>query len=894
MMLSASSVEQLPIERELRSRRLPLGPGVLLGCMGSQVACAPLGRLMVRARLVGPVAAVEVIQSFQNNQAEPIEFYYLFPVSQAGSISKFRAQVGQRVCDWQVVPKEQAANLAQPTVPPFLGNLFEGEYQTVFCVPLGLVQPGEVVNIDLAYAELLSSVGGDFRFSFPLLLSSRFQTGANTTPEAGSDALGLTPGLVAGPNFALSVALEVAGAAPLKLASSHPLVTHQLPSGELGFELARQDLPARDFTLTYRLGHEKNPQGILRQGRQHFLYHLHPPLSCPPTTTPRHLILLLDVSDNAQGGRLEAAKQVAGQLLQSIGPGELFSLVAFNHQLSGYETGIPCDKSHVGEALRWLSALKASGRADMSIILERVLQLALEPGRSTVVAVIASGKLGNEPELYSTLTSNPSQIRFNSIGIDQAVNHSFLRRLSGYTRGQCTFLGLEAPDEVTQQKLIQDTKGPLLTDVQLVDQGLGINVETFTPGILPGLPLADVVSVIGLKAGTGGIEARARSFSGHPWIEAVVPAVTQNPALGVVWAHHKAREMSDELRLTSGPNASRLRELSSSLSKDYRLVGDFTASVLADPAVEGGAVILPSLLTGEWKPTEVIDLTKNTGGRFASGRIQLPPPPPIEELPPRPPSEEAMSEPAQVLPHPVEADEAPISNPGLRAKVAILSDKPKHDVKPKLTGGMKSEAQTKPMMGSGRMGRMPGGKPVLRQEARRAGIKEPEIEAETQQPKRLPQPNKGVGAAKPPEEVKPEPPPPVEPAPPPPAPPPVTPPPQASPPTVQGSGEVEVTPEAQAKQLLSQDLEFRTAMMTDLKAIYQTLAKCAQAGGAIDPQLLPLLERVLRRLQPLMAQSALLKEAYRIGVLCYQAVRGQDPQALAKTQHWVQRFAKLF
>lgn len=82
--------------------------------------------------------------------------------------------------------------------------------------------------------------------------------------------------------------------------------------------------------------------------------------------------------------------------------------------------------------------------------------------------------------------------------------------------------------------------------------------------------------------------------------------------------------------------------------------------------------------------------------------------------------------------------------------------------------------------------------------------------------------------------------------------------------------------------------------MVDLKLVYQTLAKCAQAGGAADPSLVPLLEKILRRLQPIQEQSTLVKEAYRIGVLCYQALRGNDPQALAKTQVWVQRFAKLF
>lgn len=899
MMLSASSIEQLPAEKEIRSRRLPLGPGSLLGCIGSQIASATLGKLVVRARLVGPVAAVEVIQGFQNQHSEPVDFYYLFPISHSGSVSRFRAQVGQRVCEWQVVPKAQVANVARHQVPAYITSLFDGEYQAVFCVPLGQVQPGEAVNIDLAYAEQLLTAGGDFRFSFPLLTAGRFTNGASLDTREGEPPAALASNFVAGPNFAISVSLEVAGCAPLSLASSHPLVTHQLPGGELGFELARQELPQRDFTLAFRHGHEKNPQGILRQGRQHFLYHLHPPQVGPPTTTPRHLILLLDVSDNAQGGRLDAARQVATQLLQSLGPGELFSMVAFNHQLSGYETGIPCDKSHVGEAIRWMSQLKASGRADMSVILERILQLNVEQGRSTVVALLASGRLGNEPELYATLTSYPPQIRFNCIGIDQAVNHSFLRRLAGYTRGQVAFLGLERPDEVTQEKLIHDTRGPLLTDVQLVDQGLGINAETFSPVTIPGLALTDVVSVLGLKAGNGGLEARAKSFSGHPWVEAVAPTVTQNLALGVVWAHHKAREMSDELKLISGPKASRLRDLSATLSKDYRLVGDFTASVLSDPAAAGGAVLLPSLFTSEWKPEIVIDTTKNTGPRPSSGRLQLPPPPPIEDLPPRPVTPEvSMQEPEPVSAQPVESEEVVVSNPGLKAKVAILSGKPKHSIKPKLTGGLKSEAQTKPMMGSGKVGQArTGGKPVLRQEARVA--KRVEVVEEEPQVKRLPTPNKGSGkldsqapeviaavAAAPVAQ-------PTVPAPQPVAAQPVVAePPPPTPPPAESS---EVSPEALARQLLSQDPEFRASMMNQLRAIFQAVGRTEAAGGTPDPQLLPLLEKVLRSLQPMMAQSTLLKEAYRVGVLCYQAVRGgQDPQAMAKVKHWVQRFAKLF
>lgn len=893
-MQSANSIEHLPIEKELATRRLPLGPGAVLGCLGSQITSANLGRLLVRVRLAGPVAGVEVVQSFQNSAPQPVELYYVFPLNGNATVSRFRAQVGQRNCELQVVPKEQAANLTRHQVPGFLAGLFASEYQTVFCVPLGSVNPGETINIDLAYAELLPCWEGDFRFAFPLMMSARFQSGLSLDQIEQEAPVSLAPGLVAGPNVAVSVAMEMTGTPPTRIASSHPMEFRPQASGEALLEMARNELPARDFTLTYRFGHEKNPQGILRQGRQHFLYHLHAPLVGPPSTLPRHLIILMDVSENAQGARLEASKRVAGQLLNSMGPGENFSLVGFNNQLTGYETGIPCDKSHVPGALAWLQTLKPTGRADMSTILERVLQLAPEQGRGMVVAVLACGKMGNEPEIYATLTQYQPNIRFNCVGIDQGVNPSFLRRLAGYTRGQAVFVGESGPDEMTMNKIVQDTRCPLLTDLTLVDQGLGINAETFTPVSLLGLGVNDGVTVLGLKAGSGGLEARARIFSGPPWIEAVAPLATQNPALGVVWAHLKAREMSDELRLITGPRASRLKDVSASLARDYRLVGDNTASVLTDPAAAGGATWLPSLIPSEWKPEVVVDLTKNTN---KGGGMKIGLPPPIEDLPPRPPQPE-MAEPDPVRPVPVEAEDE--NQSGLIRK-AVIGNKAKHEVKNKLHGGIKDGAKAKPMMGSGRAGAtgaagkpMMSGKPVLRNPGVVAPQNKAAVVAVDEGPKLLPKPGQVKPEAVEPATVVPEP------VAPPPPPTPVVPPPPPPKPTItaepatQPAGSGEVTPEAIARQVLSSNAEFRQAIMVDLKLVYQTLAKCAQAGGAADPSLIPLLEKILRRLQPIQEQSTLVKEAYRIGVLCYQALRGNDPQALAKTQVWVQRFAKLF
>lgn len=910
-MMSAQSIEQLPLDQELVTRRLPLGPGVVIGCLGTYVAAAHLGVLKVRARVTGAVAAVEVMQAFQNAQREPVDSYYMFPLPLSASVMRFRVKIGNRLSEYAVTQRDAVADKIRHQVPPALAHLFTGEYQQVFCVPLGVLAPGELVNVDLAYAELLTSVAGECRFHFPLLVSSRFANGAST--ESIEDgAVTLPAGLTPGPNVAFSLVLEAAGASPVRMSCSHGLVSHPGGNGELGFEWNRQDLPSRDFTFSFRLGNEKNPQGFLRTGRQHFCYHLHPPLASPPAAMPRHLILLLDASDNTTPPRLESARRAIGALLDSLGPGEFFSLVAFNHQLTGYQTGNPCDRSHVGAAMQWLAELRPSGRADMSVILERVLQLVPDAGRSMTAVVFACGVLGNEPELFATLVAQPAGFRFHAVGIDSAVNASFLRRLAGWTRGNCVLLAPPGPDTLLLQQLVDDSRAPLVSDLQLVDQGLGINPETFSPGLLPGLGSSEVVTVLGLKAGNGGLEARGRNFAGQPWIEAVAPLATESPALGVAWAHHKAREMQDELKLISGPRASRLRDVSATLCRDYRLIGDTTVAILPD--AEGAPVWLPPLLPSEWRSEGV--------RRSGSGRIQLPPPPPIEDLPPR-----AIPVPVELPPD----DEPPVARAGVVA--GQDEDQSPHGMTRKATigkgsklpgtakpgAGLKEGARVKPMMGHdkpslGVKGGGPG-KPVLRLEHRnRAQGQSATSGADDAQKKnRLPIPGRsdsrdvsqiatieaprpdGLHSLRPgelpepplpsqqqvdvtpppfPEPVAPPPPPPVAPTPPPPS--------------------AEASPEAIAKQLLNSNAEFRAAVMNDLKAIYQALARAAQSGGAADPQLVPLLERTLRRLQPIMEGSTLVKEAFRVGVLCFQAWRGNDPQALAKTQHWVQRFAKLF
>ena len=62
-MVSANTVELLPTNQEFSVRQSPLGPGVILGSLGTTLASLPMSRLAVRARVSGPIAAVEVLKA---------------------------------------------------------------------------------------------------------------------------------------------------------------------------------------------------------------------------------------------------------------------------------------------------------------------------------------------------------------------------------------------------------------------------------------------------------------------------------------------------------------------------------------------------------------------------------------------------------------------------------------------------------------------------------------------------------------------------------------------------------------------------------------------------------------------------------------------------------------
>lgn len=426
------------------------------------------------------------------------------------------------------------------------------------------------------------------------------------------------------------------------------------------------------------------------------------------------------------------------------------------------------------------------------------------------------------------------------------------------------------------ERLMEETRLPMLSELQLLDRGLGLQGDSVTPEE-PGVVYVNhPLTVMGLKSSDGGLEIQARTPTNSVWGEPTPPKPAANPALHVVWAHRKVSELYDEYQLLTGPKAGVLRKMITNLANEYRLIGEHTAYVLVDQ-VQRSAIMAPSLNPGDWWQE------------------------PVDEGPVVPASELLQLSQEQ------ERKETEVTAPrrkGLRAKEGApggrkMESISKMDTRSRLHGGMKRNMVGKPMLpykprfagGNGPSvpsgGSGHGATPTPNPPAPRPPVP-PGVPQAAPGPQPGPQPTIRKPAT--PTPPQPQPPQPVTPQPSTAAPPP------ASAPAAGGATPAQpaatASPEQQARQLLAADPEYRARIMGQMRTLYQSLG--ASAGGQVDPNLGAYVEAVLKSVQELAPQNKVLQEVYRVGNTYYQSLLNGEEQAVPRIQFWVQRFATLF
>ncbi|WP_169590359.1 VIT domain-containing protein [Antrihabitans stalactiti] len=590
-------------------------PDAGFGTLMTNTGNLPLFALDVRARITGMVATVFVAEEFRNRLRVPLEATYIFPLPERAAVTAMSLQLGDRVIDSRLVERGHAHNEYEAALADGMrAAIVEQERADVFTMRVGNIAPGERVVVRLTLSTPLQYAAGQLTFRFPLVVAPRYipgvqldgppvGAGGHTDTEAVPDASRITPPvlLTGFPN-------------PVRLTIEAIIDTHVVPIHQIGCNLPAELVDGADIGIEGTVRVRVNPGSrldrdfVLRvdtgQRPHHFasIVTVTDPvgrrgtfnLTVLPSTTaataprPLDLVVLLDRSASMDGWQIVAARRAAARIIDSLTPVDRFAVLTFNDTVSRpvrHDDGLvdATDRNRF-DAVEHLVATYGSGNPVILPPLEQAARLLRGSGREPTILVITAGLVGNEDQIIEKLAPLVGGIRIDTVGVGVAVNAGFLQRLADLGRGR--FEVAESEDRLDEaiEQVQRQLAAPLVTDLELVDGGLGIARGTVTPARLPDVYPGVALLIAGRWVGNpvGEIAIRGISRDGQRWISRLVPRSVDDRTVATAWARAHLADLEDRYLTCPLEQAEPLERTITRLSLSFGVLSRFTAFVAVD------------------------------------------------------------------------------------------------------------------------------------------------------------------------------------------------------------------------------------------------------------------------------------------------------------------------
>jgi Ca-activated chloride channel family protein len=204
--------------------------------------------------------------------------------------------------------------------------------------------------------------------------------------------------------------------------------------------------------------------------------------------------------------------------------------------------------------------------------------------RERVIVLVTDGQVGNEDHILRELAPALKNTRMFTLGIDQAVNAAFLRRLASAGGGLCELVESEDRLDAVMAKVHRRIGMPVATELDLKVSGLDLAKATVTPKKLPDVYAGAPVVVFGRYGGTApsdaSITVAGTSFGDPLKLTIARDPITRGPTgwLAASWARAHIRDLED--RYAAGDRA--LEGQIVKVSKQFGVLSRFTAFLAVD------------------------------------------------------------------------------------------------------------------------------------------------------------------------------------------------------------------------------------------------------------------------------------------------------------------------
>ena len=442
----------------------------------------PLESTAVDVVVSGVIANVRVRQVYVNRGSRPIHARYVFPGSTRAAVHGMTMTIGDR----RVVARIQERDAALATYEKARSegksaSLLEQSRPNVFSMRVANIVPGDRVEVELQYTELLTPEERVYEFVFPTVVGPRYSNEeAKGAPEQDRFVASpyLPEGAAARTRFDIRVALEAGVPMHELTCPSHKTWTEWDGTSKAVVRLDSQESHGgnRDFILRYRLAGERIASGlVLYQGPDEgfLLVMAQPPLRVAESEVPpREYIFVVDVSGSMTGFPLDTAKELLRDLIGRLKPTDTFNVLLFSgtsHLMA--PRSVPASAENTAAAIRVIDEQRGGGGTELNAALFRALQVPRTDGFARSVVLVTDGFISAEADVFRLIGANLGRTNFFAFGIGSSVNRHLIEGVARAGQGE-PFV-VTGPEEAANvsERFRRYIESPVLTSISIVAEG---------------------------------------------------------------------------------------------------------------------------------------------------------------------------------------------------------------------------------------------------------------------------------------------------------------------------------------------------------------------------------------------------------------------------------------
>lgn len=443
----------------------------------------------------GPTVRARVTQIFRNPTRDWVEAVYVYPLPEGGAVDTLKMVIGDRVVVGEIKERQQAKIIyEQARASGQKAALTEQERPNIFTNSLANIGPGETVLVQIEYQEPVHQSGNEFSLRVPMVIGPRYNPApvvqsvdfhpdrsgwGITTADPVPDRDRISPTVLDPaqnpPVNPTSITVRLQAGFPLgEVKSHHHAVKIESPDPDTRvIKLAEGPVPAdRDFELTWKGAAETAPSvGLFRErvgNADYLLAFVTPPAieQAEQKPLPREVIFVIDNSGSMGGTSIIQAKASLIYALGRLQPNDRFNVIRFDDTMDVlFPNPVPADAAHLGSATSFVSALQAAGGTEMVPAMRAALtdHGAGDANNVRQVVFLTDGAIGNEQQLFDTITAMRGRSRVFMVGIGSAPNTFLMSRAAELGRGTFTHIGAVEQVEERMRGLFAKLESPAVT-----------------------------------------------------------------------------------------------------------------------------------------------------------------------------------------------------------------------------------------------------------------------------------------------------------------------------------------------------------------------------------------------------------------------------------------------